>query len=48
MREQFGFAAGVCPVAEDIASRTLALPFFPQIEPGDQEYVVDSLRAALT
>jgi perosamine synthetase len=47
MREQFGFGEGLCPVAEDIAGRTLALPFFPQIEPGDQEYVVDSLRSAL-
>jgi perosamine synthetase len=47
MREQFGFAEGLCPVAEDIASRTLALPFFPQIEPEDQEYVVEALRSAI-
>jgi perosamine synthetase len=47
MRERFGFAEGLCPVAEDIASRTLALPFFPAIEPEDQEYVVDALRAAV-
>ena len=48
MREQFGFGEGLCPVAEDIAGRTLALPFFPQIESDDQEYVVDSLRSALS
>jgi perosamine synthetase len=48
MREQFGFAEGLCPVAEDIASRTLALPFFPQIEAEDQEHVVDALRAVLS
>ena len=48
MREQFGFAEGLCPVAEDIASRTLALPFFPQIGDEDQRYVADSLRAALS
>lgn len=48
MREQFGFAEGLCPVAEDLASRTLALPFFPQIEAEDQEHVVDALRAVLS
>ncbi|HKY12650.1 MAG TPA: DegT/DnrJ/EryC1/StrS family aminotransferase [Gaiellaceae bacterium] len=47
MRERYGFAEGLCPVAEDIASRTLALPFFPGIEPDDQEYVADALRSAL-
>jgi perosamine synthetase len=48
MRETYGFAEGLCPVAEEIASRTLALPFFPAIEPEDQQYVVDALRAALS
>jgi perosamine synthetase len=47
MRERYGFAEGVCPVAEDAASRTLALPFFTGIEPGDQERVVDAVRNAL-
>ena len=47
MRETYGFAEGVCPVAEDIASRTLALPFFPQLEAEDQERVVSVLRSAL-
>ena len=47
MRERFGFSEGLCPVAEDIAARTLALPFFPAIEPADQEYVVEALRATL-
>ena len=47
MRERFGFAEGLCPVAEDTASRTLALPFFTQIEAGDQERVVDVLREAV-
>jgi perosamine synthetase len=47
MRERFGFAEGLCPVAEGIASRTIALPFFPGIEPDEQEYVVDALRSAL-
>ena len=47
MREQFGFAEGLCPVAEEISSRTLALPFFAGIEPDDQEYVVEVLREVL-
>jgi perosamine synthetase len=47
MRERYGFAEGLCPVAEEIGGRTLALPFFPGIEADDQAYVVDALRAAL-
>jgi perosamine synthetase len=47
MRERFGFAGGLCPVAEDTASRTLALPFFTQIDAGDQERVVEVLREAV-
>jgi perosamine synthetase len=47
MRETYGFREGTCPVAEDVASRTLALPFFPQLEHEDQERVVEALRAAL-
>jgi perosamine synthetase len=47
MRETYGFGEGTCPVAEEIAGRTLALPFFPQLEAADQERVVDVLRAAL-
>jgi perosamine synthetase len=47
MRERYGFTEGLCPVAEEISSRTLALPFFPSIEPDDQAYVVEVLREAL-
>ena len=47
MRERFGFGEGLCPVAEGTASRTLALPFFSQIEPDDQARVVEALAAAL-
>jgi perosamine synthetase len=47
MRDRYGFGEGLCPVAEDIGARTLALPFFPAIEAGDQEYVVEALRSAL-
>jgi perosamine synthetase len=47
MRERYGFAEGLCPVAEEIASRTLALPFFPGIDAADQEYVVAALGEVL-
>ena len=47
MRERFGFAEGLCPVAEDASSRSLALPFFTGIEPSDQERVVETLATAL-
>jgi perosamine synthetase len=47
MRERFGFAEGMCPVAEDAAARTMALPFFTRIEPADQEHVIEVLRAAI-
>ncbi len=48
MRERYGFGEGLCPVAEDTAGRTFALPFFTQIEPADQERVVEVLRAAVS
>jgi perosamine synthetase len=47
MRERYGFGEGLCPVAEDAAGRSLALPFFPQIEADEQERVVDALRSAI-
>ena len=47
MRERYGFRQGMCPVAEDVASRTLALPFFTQIDAADQERVVEALRTAV-
>jgi perosamine synthetase len=46
MRERYGFSEGLCPVAEDTAQRTLALPFFTGIQPEDQERVVEVLKAA--
>jgi perosamine synthetase len=47
MRERYGFAEGMCPVAEDAAARTLALPFFTGIDAADQERVVEALREAI-
>jgi perosamine synthetase len=48
MRDRYGFAEGLCPVAEETAWRTMALPFFTQIDPEDQERVVAVLTSAIT
>jgi perosamine synthetase len=47
MRERFGFGEGLCPVAEDVSSRSIALPFFTGIEPQAQERVAEVLASAL-
>jgi perosamine synthetase len=47
LQERYGFAEGLCPVAEDAAARTLALPFFTQISADEQQRVVDVLSLAL-
>jgi dTDP-4-amino-4,6-dideoxygalactose transaminase len=48
MQERFGYRVGLCPVAEDVASRTLAIPFHARLAVDDQAYVADALREALT
>jgi perosamine synthetase len=48
MRDRYGFEPGLCPIAEDVSSRTLALPFFTQIEASDQHRVVEVLSAAVS
>jgi perosamine synthetase len=47
MRERFGFAQGLCPRAEALSARTVALPFYTSLESEDQERVVAALRAAI-
>ena len=47
MRERFGFAEGLCPVSEDVSSRSLALPFFTSLQGDAQERVAEVLSAAL-
>jgi perosamine synthetase len=48
MRERYGFRDGMFPVAEDACARTLALPFYAQLEADDQERVVAVLRRAVS
>ncbi len=47
LRERFGFQEGLCPVAEDVSSRSLALPFFTGIDAAAQERVAEVLSSAL-
>jgi perosamine synthetase len=47
MQERFGYRVGLCPVAEELASRTLALPFHARLAEDDQAYVAGALSHAL-
>ncbi|HEX4838212.1 MAG TPA: DegT/DnrJ/EryC1/StrS family aminotransferase [Solirubrobacteraceae bacterium] len=46
-RERFGHREGEFPVCEDVAARSLALPFFPQLSEGQVARVAEALGAAL-
>jgi perosamine synthetase len=46
-RERFGHRAGEFPVCEDVAARSIALPFFPGMSEGHVARVVEALRAVL-
>jgi perosamine synthetase len=44
-RERFGHREGEFPVAEDIAARSIALPFFPQLTEGEVAQVAEAVNA---
>jgi perosamine synthetase len=46
-RERFGHHEGEFPVCEDVAARSLAVPFFPQMGEAEVARVAEKLRAAL-
>jgi perosamine synthetase len=46
-RERFGHRPGEFPVCEDVAERSLALPFFPAMTEGQIARVAEALRQAL-
>jgi perosamine synthetase len=46
-RERYGHRPGELPVCEDVAARSLALPFFPQMTAGQVERVAGELLRAL-
>ena len=46
-RERFGHREGEFPVCEDVAARSIALPFFPAMTEGQVQRVAQALRAVL-
>jgi perosamine synthetase len=42
-RERFGHREGEFPVCEDVAARSIALPFFPEMTASQVERVADEL-----
>jgi len=46
-RERFGHQPGEFPVCEDVAERSLALPFFPALTEGQVARVAEALREVL-
>ncbi len=46
-RETFGYCEGQFPVCEDIASRSIAIPFFPEMSEGEVGRVAETLAAVL-
>jgi len=46
-RERFGHREGEFPVCEDVAARSLALPFFPEMSEGQVARVAEALRGVL-
>ncbi len=47
-RERFGHREGEFPVCEDVAARSLALPFFPEMSEGQVAHVAEALMAVLS
>jgi perosamine synthetase len=47
-RETFGHREGEFPVCEDVAARSIALPFFPEMTEGQVARVAEALGAVLT
>jgi perosamine synthetase len=46
-RERFGHREGQFPVCEDVAARSLALPFYPSLTEGEVQQVADALLAVI-
>jgi len=44
VRERFGFRGGELPVTENVARRTIALPFHNNLRLDEVEYVVEALK----
>jgi perosamine synthetase len=46
-RERFGHRKGEFPVCEDVAARSIALPFFPEMTEPQVERVADALAGVV-
>jgi perosamine synthetase len=46
-RETYGYREGQFPICEDVAARSIALPFFPQMTEGQVDRVAGALRSVL-
>ena len=46
-RERFGHREGEFPVCEDVAARSIALPFFPEMTEGQVAEVAEALDSVL-
>jgi perosamine synthetase len=46
-RERFGHREGEFPICEDVAARSIALPFFPELTEGQVDRVARELRGIL-
>jgi perosamine synthetase len=46
-RERFGHREGEFPICEDVAARSIALPFFPEITQGQVAEVAEALESVL-
>ena len=46
-RERFGHRPGEFPVCEDVAARSVALPFFPQLTESQVAQVAEALSSVL-
>ena len=46
-RDRFGHREGEFPVCEDVAARSIALPFFPGLSEGQVAQVTEGLSAVL-
>jgi perosamine synthetase len=47
-RERFGHREGEFPVCEDVAARSLALPFFPELTEAEVTRVAQNLKELLS
>ena len=46
-RERYGYKGGEFPICEDIAERSLALPFFPDLKESEVDRICEELKATL-